>query len=86
MKGLLSAVELLQRVAEEHAHYDDFQDGVSKIQPSSSGASAAERAQAFAQEYKDDKSFYTVASGAGLAQPPEHLYLYGNAMDTFAHS
>ncbi len=30
MKGLLSAVELLQQT-EGYAHYDDFQDGVSKI-------------------------------------------------------
>ncbi|EBE7556980.1 SIS domain-containing protein, partial [Salmonella enterica] len=66
MKGLLSAVELLQQT-EGYAHYDDFQDGVSKINRIVWRAceQVAERAQAFAQEYKDDKVIYTVASGAG---------------------
>ncbi|EIJ9298754.1 SIS domain-containing protein, partial [Salmonella enterica] len=66
MKGLLSAVELL-RQTEGYAHYDDFQDGVSKINRIVWRAceQVAERAQAFAQEYKDDKVIYTVASGAG---------------------
>ncbi|EMD9037393.1 SIS domain-containing protein [Salmonella enterica] len=66
MKGLLSAVELLQQT-EGYAHYDDFQDGVSKINRIVWRAceQVAERAQASAQEYKDDKVIYTVASGAG---------------------
>ncbi len=53
--------------ADGRAHYDDFQDGVSKINRIVWRAceQVAERAQAFAQEYKDDKVIYTVASGAG---------------------
>ncbi len=78
MKGLLSAVELLQQT-EGYAYYDDFQDGVSKINRIVWRAceQVAERAQAFAQEYKDDKVIYTVASGAGYgaALPTEHLHL-----------
>lgn len=60
MKGLLSTVELLQQT-EGYAHYDDFQDGVSKINRIVWRAceQVAERAQAFAQKYKDDKVIYT---------------------------
>ncbi|MDO8236098.1 6-phosphofructose-aspartate deglycase [Citrobacter werkmanii] len=63
---LLTAVELLQQT-EGYVHYDDFLDGVSKINRIVYRACehVAERAQAFAQEYKDDKVIYTVASGAG---------------------
>lgn len=66
MKGLLSAVELLQQT-EGYIHYDDFLDGVSKINRIVYRACehVAERAVSFAQEYKDDKVIYTVASGAG---------------------
>lgn len=63
---LLTAVELLQQT-EGYVHYDDFLDGVSKINRIVYRACehVVERAQAFAQEYKDDKVIYTVASGAG---------------------
>ncbi|VDY36802.1 putative phosphosugar isomerase [Salmonella enterica subsp. enterica serovar Daytona] len=64
-----------------------FQDGVSKINRIVWRAceQVAERAQAFAQEYKDDKVIYTVASGAGYgaAYLQSICIFYGNAMDTF---
>ncbi|QZN95050.1 6-phosphofructose-aspartate deglycase [Symbiopectobacterium purcellii] len=66
LKGLISAVEILHQT-EGYAAYDDFQDGLSKINRIVYRACEhlSKRAAAFAQEYKDDKVIYTMASGAG---------------------
>ncbi len=66
LKGLITAVEILNQT-EGYAHYEDFQDGLSKINRIVYRAwdHLQNRAQAFAQEYKDDKVIYTMASGAG---------------------
>lgn len=66
LKGLISAVEILHQT-EDYAHYDDFQDGLSKINRIVYRACEhlSKRAAAFAQEYKDDKVIYTMTSGAG---------------------
>lgn len=66
LKGLISAVKILHQT-EGYAAYDDFQDGLSKINRIVYRACEhlSKRAVAFAQEYKDDKLIYTMASGAG---------------------
>ena len=66
LKGLITAVEILNQT-EGYAHYEDFQDGLSKINRIVYRAwdHLQNRAQAFAREYKDDKVIYTMASGAG---------------------
>ncbi|MEF3100893.1 6-phosphofructose-aspartate deglycase [Raoultella terrigena] len=66
LKGLITAVEILNQT-EGYAHYEDFQDGLSKINRIVYRAwdHLQNRAQTFAREYKDDKVIYTMASGAG---------------------
>ena len=63
--GLLTAVELLQQT-EGYAHYDAFMDGVAKIDRIVKNAceQVKNRAQVFANSYKDDKVIYTMGSGA----------------------
>lgn len=66
MKGLLSVVELFQQM-EGYVYYDDFQDGVSKINCIvwCVCEQVVECVQVFVQEYKDDKVIYIVVSGVG---------------------
>lgn len=65
MVALCLAAEFLNRT-EGYAHYDAFYDGVGKIDGIVRHARALveKRAEAFAQEYKDDTFIYTVGSGA----------------------
>lgn len=70
MKGLLSAVELLQQT-EGYAHYDDFQDGVSKSTVSS-GALASRLRNArrrSRRNIKTIKSFTPSPAARAMAQP-----------------
>lgn len=64
--GLLIAVEILNRV-EGYEHYDQFMDGVSKINGIVYRArkQVEKRALAFAKEFKEDRFIYTMGSGAG---------------------
>lgn len=65
MCALLVAVETLNQTA-GYESYDKFMDGVGMITTVIRNARAhvAERAAAFAQEYKDDSVIYTMGSGA----------------------
>lgn len=64
--ALLTAVELLHQTA-GYPHYDAFMQGVGMITSviRAARAQVAQRALAFAQEYKDDRVIYTMGSGAG---------------------
>lgn len=66
MQGLLSAVEILQQ-AEGYVHYDRFMTGVEQIDKIVKNAckQVEQRAEVFAEEYKNDSVIYTLASGAG---------------------
>ena len=64
--ALLVAVELLNQT-EGYEHYEEFMDGVGRIDGIVKHACkhVEKRAELFAKEYKDDKIIYTMASGAG---------------------
>ncbi|MFR3730344.1 SIS domain-containing protein [Lacrimispora sp.] len=64
--GLMAAVEILNQ-SEGYDNYDDFLDGVKKIDGIVKQARkhVEKRAEAFAEEYKNDKVIYTMGSGAG---------------------
>ncbi|WJY14747.1 SIS domain-containing protein [Pectobacteriaceae bacterium CE90] len=66
IKALMTGVEILNQV-EGYAHYDKFLDGISKIDRivKKAGLHIEKRADAFAEEYKNDRVIYTMASGAG---------------------
>lgn len=85
MKGLLSAVELLQQT-EGYAHYDDFQDGVSKSTVSSGALASRLRSvrRRSRRNIKTIKSFTPSPAARAMAQPTYRASVsYGNAMDTF---
>ena len=64
--ALLVAVEQVNQT-EWYEHYEDFMDGVGRIDGIVKHACkhVEKRAELFAKEYKDDKIIYTMASGAG---------------------
>ena len=64
--ALLVSVELLNQT-EGYEHYEEFMDGVGRIDGIVKHACkhVEKRAELFAKEYKDDKIIYTMASGAG---------------------
>ena len=66
MQGLLLAVEILKQT-EGYENYDKFMDGVSKIDLIVKKACklVRRRAEAFAEQYKNDSVIYTIGSGAG---------------------
>lgn len=66
MCALQVAVELLNQTS-GYANYAAFQDGLSRITSivCKARAQVAQRALAFAEEYKDDGVIYTMGSGAG---------------------
>lgn len=65
MVSLRIAVELLKKI-EDYEHYSSFYDGVSKIDGIVKQAcvKVRQRAEAFAENCKDDKIIYTMGSGA----------------------
>lgn len=65
MVGLILAAEILNQT-EGYANYDAFMKGVSLINPIVQKAKdiVAVRADAFAENHKDDKVIYTMGSGA----------------------
>ena len=67
--ALLVAVELLNQT-EGYEHYEEFMDGVGRIDGIVKHACkhVEKRAELFAKEYKDDKIIYTMASGAGYGE------------------
>ena len=67
MCALYTAVELVNQT-EGYANYDKFMEGADRITTIIRKARehVAQRALDFAQEYKDDKFIYTMASGAGF--------------------
>lgn len=67
IQGLKIAVELVNQV-EGYTYYDDFYDGVAKIDTVVKKACklVKKRAESFAREYKNDNVIYTMASGAGF--------------------
>ena len=67
MCALYTAVELVNQI-EGYANYDKFMEGADRITTiiRKARTHVAQRALDFAQEYKDDKFIYTMASGAGF--------------------
>ncbi len=67
MVGLKLALELLNQV-EGYSLYDKFLDGISKIDSIVKKAkeTVQKNADSFAASHKDDKTIYTMASGAGF--------------------
>ncbi len=64
--ALLVAVETVNQI-EGYEHYDKFYEGVGRITGiiKKARAQVADRAVAFAREYKNDNFIYTMGSGAG---------------------
>ncbi len=83
MKGLLSAVELLQQT-EGYATMIGFQMASLKSTVSSGALASRLRAQAFAQEYKDDKAVFTPSPAArAMAQAyPLIICIFGGNAPT----
>ncbi len=66
MCALYLAVEVVQQV-EGYDHYRQFYEGANQITSiiESARKAVSERSKVFAQEHKEDKFIYTMASGAG---------------------
>lgn len=82
--ALQLAVELVNGT-EGYEHYDAFYQGVERIGGIICKAreQVADRAKAFAQEYKNDSFLYTMGSRGllGLRLHGEHLHFHGDAVD-----